>query len=145
VVPLWSVTEMEDFLAGEYPQSFGPGRPHRIEAIAPGAATVRLEAGEEHLRPGGTVSGPALMALADITMYVALLAELGPVTLAVTTNLNINFLRKPEPGAVIADAHLIKVGRRLAVGEIRLRTSQSHDLVAHCVATYSIPGQLTRL
>ncbi|WP_029002454.1 hotdog domain-containing protein [Azorhizobium doebereinerae] len=136
-----SVSDMEEFLSREYPQSFGPGRPHRIEAIAPGAATVRLEAGNEHLRPGGTVSGPALMALADVTMYVALLAELGPVTLAVTTNLNINFLRKPEPGAVIADAHLIKVGRRLAVGEIGLRTSKSHELVAHCVATYSIPSR----
>lgn len=136
-----SIEELERFLHEEFPQAFGPGRAHHILAVGPRTATVRLDADEEHLRPGGTVSGPALMALSDVAVYVALLAQIGPVGLAVTTNLSINFLRKPAPGAVIAEARLIKLGKRLAVGEVGLHTPGSEDLVAHCVATYSIPDR----
>lgn len=134
-----SIAELEQFLHGEFPQAFGPGKPHHIETVGRRAATIRLDADEEHLRPGGTVSGPALMALADIAVYVALLGEIGPVALAVTTNLSINFLRKPAPGAIYADARLIKLGKRLAVGDVGIRSAGVDDLVAHCVATYSIP------
>ena len=73
---------------------------------------------ERHLRPGGTVSGPAMMALADLALYVAMLAQIGPVALAVTTNLAFNFLRKPEPRGLVAECRLLKLGRRLAVGEV---------------------------
>lgn len=127
------------FLTSEFPQAFGPGRAHHIEAIGPRTATVRLDATQEHLRPGGTVSGPAMMGLADVAVYVALLAQIGPVGLAVTTNLSINFLRKPAPGPLFADARLIKLGKRLAVGDVGIRSADTRDLVAHCVATYSIP------
>jgi len=134
-----NVVELEAFLAKEFPQAFGPGRPTVIEAVGPGTARLRLKADEKHLRPGGTVSGPAMMALCDGTMYVAILAAIGPVALAVTTNLSINFLKKPSPGDLIADCKLLKLGKRLAVGEVAIRSAGEDDLVAHCVATYSIP------
>ncbi|TCT00955.1 PaaI family thioesterase [Aquabacter spiritensis] len=139
--PAVSVADLDRFLAQEFPQAFGAGRPHAIVELGNGTATVRLDAGEAHLRPGGTVSGPALMMLADVAMYVALLGRIGLVPLAVTTNLSINFLRKPAPGAVFADARLMKVGKRLAVGDVALRGAEGTDLVAHCVATYSIPAR----
>ena len=93
------------------------------------------------LRPGGTVSGPTLMALADCAMYVVLLSAIGPVGLAVTTNLNINFLRKGQPRQdVLAAAKLLKLGKRLAVGEVNLLSGTSADPIAHVTATYSIPN-----
>jgi acyl-coenzyme A thioesterase PaaI-like protein len=93
------------------------------------------------LRPGGTVSGPTLMAMADFAMYVVLLSAIGPVGLAVTTNLNINFLRKGLPGQdVLAAARLLKLGRRLAVGEVNLLSGTSPDPIAHATSTYSIPN-----
>lgn len=136
-----SVPELEVFLAEVFPQAFGPGRPHHVETVGYRTALVRLDAQEAHLRPGGTVSGPALMGLADVAMYVALLGQIGPVALAVTTNLSINFLRKPAPGPILAEAKLIKLGKRLAVGEVGMRGVGDADLVAHCVATYSIPDK----
>jgi uncharacterized protein (TIGR00369 family) len=139
--PRMTVPELTGFLAREFPQGFGPGRPHRIEHVGAGTARVRLTAGDEQLRPGGTVSGPAMMALADATIYVAILAAIGPVALAVTTNLSINFLRKPDPGDLIADCKLIKLGKRLAVGEVSIHSAGDDELVAHCVATYSIPPE----
>ena len=81
-----------------------------------------------------------MMALCDGAMYVAILAAIGPVALAVTTNLSINFLRKPEPGDLIADCKLLKLGKRLAVGEVAIHAAGDEELVAHCVATYSIPA-----
>jgi uncharacterized protein (TIGR00369 family) len=94
------------------------------------------------LRPGGTVSGPTLMALADFAMYVVLLSAIGPVALAVTTNLSINFLRKGLPGHdIAADARLLKLGKRLAVGEVNLFSGAAADLIAHVISTYSIPNQ----
>jgi uncharacterized protein (TIGR00369 family) len=134
-----NVAELEVFLAREFPQAFGPSRPTTIETVGPGTARLRLKADDKHLRPGGTVSGPAMMALCDGAMYVAILAAIGPVALAVTTNLSINFLKKPSPGDLIADCKLLKVGKRLAVGEVAIRSAGDEDLVAHCVATYSIP------
>lgn len=136
-----TVEELEVFLAREFPQGFGPDKPNKIEAVGAGTARVRLRASDNHLRPGGTVSGPAMMALCDATMYVAILAMIGPVALAVTTNLSINFLRKPEPGDLIADCKLLKLGKRLAVGEVSVFAAASEEIVAHCVATYSIPPE----
>ena len=95
---------------------------------------------ESMLRPGGTVSGATLMALADCAMYVVLLSAIGPVGLAVTTSLNINFLRKGAPGQdVLAAARILKLGKRLAVGEVNLLSGASPDPIAHVTATYSIP------
>lgn len=112
-----------------------------IEELGEGTCRVRLPHKEEFLRPGGTVSGPALMGLADYGMYVAVLSVLGRVELAVTINLTCNFLRRPQPGDVIADCRLIKVGKRLAYGEVSLYRDGDQALgpVAHVTATYSIP------
>ena len=108
------------------------------ESIGYGAARVRLPFDEAHIRPGGTISGPAMMALADFTMYAVVLGMIGPVKLAVTTSLNINFLRKPGRTDIVADGRILKLGKRLAVGEIVL-TSAGDGAVAHVTATYSIP------
>ena len=100
---------------------------------------MRLDHHERHLRPGGTVSGPAMMGLADIALYAAILANIGPVALAVTTNLSFNFLRKPGATGLVAEARLLKLGRRLAVGEVLITAPGSNDLVCHATGTYSIP------
>jgi len=109
------------------------------EHIGYGTARARLPFDDAHVRPGGTVSGPAMMALADFTMYALVLGMIGPVPLAVTTSLNINFLRKPGRSDVLAEARILKLGKRLAVGEVNLCSAGSDDPVAHVTATYSIP------
>lgn len=133
-----TVADLEVFLDREFPQL---DRGIRIEQIGPDYARLRLLYDERHLRPGGTISGPALMTLADAGVYVALLAQIGPVALAVTTSLTINFLRKPEQRDVIAEIRLLKRGRRLVVGEAELRSEGAPDLVAHAVLTYSVPPE----
>ena len=109
------------------------------EEIGYGSAKVRLPAGDAHIRPGGTLSGPAQMALADFAMYAALLGAIGQVPLAVTTSLNINFLQRPRPGDLLATCRLIKLGKRLAVGDILVLSEGSAEPVSHATATYSIP------
>jgi uncharacterized protein (TIGR00369 family) len=136
-----SAAEVQTFLAREFPQHYGPGRSYRIEAVGPGTARTRFTTNEKHLRPGNTISGPTLMAIADSTMYVALLAAIGPIPLAVTTNLNINFLRKPRPGDLVAECKLMKLGKRLAVGEVTIWSDGQEEPVAHAVTTYSIPRE----
>ena len=135
-----SVAELEEFLHAEFPQSFGGGDTS-IESADGETCLMRQRYSERMLRPGGTISGPTLMALADCAMYVVLLSAIGPVALAVTTNLNINFLRKGPPGQdVLAAARLLKLGKRLAVGEVNLLSGTSPDPVAHVTSTYSIPN-----
>src|ERR1700712_3093331 len=135
-----SVGELDAFLLREFPQAFAAGD-ITIEHADGESALVRRRYSETMLRPGGTVSGPTLMGLADVAMYVVLLSAIGPVGLAVTTNLNINFLRKGQPGQdVLAAAKLLKLGKRLAVGEVYLLSGTSADPIAHVTATYSIPA-----
>ncbi len=110
-----------------------------LEALGRRSAKARLRVDRKHLRPGDTVSGPTLMALADAALYAAVLGEIGLVPLAVTTSLNINFLNKPTHRDVLCDVRLLKVGKRLAVGEVSIYSEGSEDLVAHVTATYSIP------
>ncbi|NKE77506.1 PaaI family thioesterase [Ochrobactrum sp. MC-1LL] len=136
VSPVMSLDELRAFMKREFPQL---GDAFEVMAVDEGSATMRLHADEQHLRPGGTVSGPSLFALADVAANAAILAHIGPVALAVTTNLNINFLRKPSPGTVEAVARLLKLGKRLAVLDISLTDGASGELVAHATATYSIP------
>lgn len=136
-----TLEEVKTFLDREFPQIHLSGQVYFIEEVGARMARMRLDAGERHLRPGGTVSGPAMMELTDLTMYVALLGAIGPVALAVTTSLNINFLRKPLPGPLLADCRLIKLGKRLAVGEIALRSAGIDELVTHATATYAIPDK----
>ncbi len=105
-------------------------------------ATVRHRIGADELRPGGTVSGPVPMTVADVALYVALLGDIGIVPLAVTTSLNFNFLRKPSSKKdIVGVGKLIKVGKTLAVGEVALYSQGTQDLVAHAVGTYSIPAR----
>ena len=135
-----TVPELEEFLKREFPQAFGAGD-IAIEHADGTTCLLRQTYGERMLRPGGTVSGPTLMALADFAMYVVLLSAIGPVGLAVTTSLNINFLRKGLPGQdVLAAAKLLKLGKRLAVGEVTLLSGTSADPIAHVTSTYSIPN-----
>ena len=111
----------------------------RTMSIGEGQAVMRMHYDPRLIRPGGTIAGPALMALADVAMYAVVLGMIGKVELAVTTNLSINFLRKPPPADVLAEGRLLKLGKRLAVGEVLLTSAGSDELVAHVTGTYSIP------
>ena len=114
----------------------------RVEKIAAGTATARLPHAAQHLRPGGTVAGPAMMALADYVMYAVVLSMVGPERAeAVTVNLNVNFLSRPEPRDIVAEARIVKLGRRLAFGEVTLYSDGKPDPVAHVTASYSIPPE----
>src|SRR5260221_12027018 len=133
------VDELERFLAAEFPQVFNPESGLAIEGVWDGGCRVRQAFNELSLRPGGTISGPIMMALADFAMYVAVLAAVGAVPLAVTINLNINFLRKAAPRDLLAEAWLFKLGKRLATGEVTICSQGETEPVAHVTSTYSIP------
>ncbi|MCR9255003.1 MAG: PaaI family thioesterase [Alphaproteobacteria bacterium] len=109
------------------------------ESVSDGFVTARLPFRDDLLRPGGTVTGPAMMGLGDIVMYAAVLSRIGPVKLAVTTSLTANFLRRPKPGDIIAEGKLLKCGQRLAYGEVTLFSESEDDPVCHITSTYSIP------
>jgi uncharacterized protein (TIGR00369 family) len=134
------VQSIEALIDTHFPQIHSGARTLVIEAVGPMSARVRLLSHDRHIRPGGTVSGPAMFTLADFSVYVAIIATLGqPGLEAVTTNLNINFLAKPEPRDLIATVRLIRVGRRLAVGEAEIIADGAPDMVAHAIATYALP------
>ena len=113
-----------------------PARPEKIET---GRATFRLTYGDTLLRPGGTINGPAMMALSDMTMYAVVMSEIGKATMAVTSNLNINFLRRPGPRDLIAEGRMLKLGHRLAFGEVTIYSDGEPEPVAHATVTYSVP------
>lgn len=130
-----TTAEIAKFMATDFPQSNSI-----IEAIGKRCATVRHRIGVNELRPGGTVSGPVMMAVADVALYAAILGEIGIVPLAVTTNLTINFLRKPSADRdIVGVCKLIKVGRSLVTGDVHLYSDGDDRPVAHAVGTYSIP------
>lgn len=133
-----SIAEFEDLMATALP--FAQLLGLELEAIEETHVDMRARFANDHLRPGGTVSGPVMMGLADAAVYALILSHIGPVELAVTTNLNINFLRKPEPADLLARATMLKLGKRLAVAEVSIYSgSFDTQKVAHAVATYSIP------
>jgi len=134
-----STAEVKQLLEREFSQVMSRGSPIVIEDVWHGGCRVRRAFSEKSLRPGGTISGPTMMGMTDFAMYVAILASIGPVPLAVTTSLNINFLRKPEQRDLVAEARLIKLGKRLAVGEVEIYSDGDDEMVAHATATYSIP------
>jgi uncharacterized protein (TIGR00369 family) len=134
-----TVSELERFLAAEFPQGYNPQSGLSIEAVWEHGCRVRQVFREAFVRPGGTISGPTMMALADFAMYVAVLAAIGPVPLAVTINLNINFLRMPLQGDLIAEVRLLKLGKRLATGQVAIYCVGIDEPVAHATSTYSIP------
>ena len=137
--PAMSAEDIGKLLTAEFPQAFYPGCGLTIEKVEYGDVRVRRAYHEEHLRPGGTISGPTMMELADFAMYVAVFSAVGPQPLAVTTSLNINFLRKPAAADLVADARLMKIGKRLAVGEVTIRSEGQDEPVAHVTSTYSMP------
>jgi uncharacterized protein (TIGR00369 family) len=130
-----SKVEISRFLETEFPQT-----KCKVESVAKGSAIVRHPVGVDELRPGGTVSGPVMMSVADVAMYVAILASLGLVKETVTTSLTINFLRKPKGNKdILADCKILKLGKTLAVAEVSLFSEGEEDPVAHVVGTYAIP------
>jgi len=130
-----SKQEIAEFIAREFPQTWV-----QVLDVGPMAATVAHEVGPNELRPGGTVSGPVMMATADVALYVAILGEIGIVPLTVTTSLSFNFMRKPSADRrIIGVCKLMKLGRTLAVGEVSLYSEGLPDMVAHAVGTYAIP------
>jgi uncharacterized protein (TIGR00369 family) len=139
--PAMTADEITAFLDHEFPQIHLGGRVFAVEDAGVGRARLRMSYHERLLRPGGTISGPSMFALADVAMYAAVLSAIGPRALAVTTNLSINFLRRPEPRDMIAEARLLKLGKRLAVGDIALHSDGHAELAAHATATYSSPPE----
>lgn len=134
--------EVDALMREHFPQVADGGKSIFIDRVAPLVAELSLPESQEYLRPGGTVSGPAMVMLADVAVYVAILATLGADALqAVTTSLNVNFLKRPAAGTLHAKADLLKVGQRLVVGEVAIWSSDRADLVAHVTATYALPGR----
>ncbi|MBS1255476.1 MAG: hypothetical protein MAG581_01284 [Deltaproteobacteria bacterium] len=122
-----------------------PGYQMNVESCKNRTARILLYTDHTHLRPGGTISGPTMMMLADLAMYAAILNTIGSVVLAVTTNLNINFLKKPEPyKSLVGESTLMKVGKRLIVGEVSIYSEDNPEPVAHATCTYSIPPESFR-
>ncbi|SPJ22260.1 PaaI family thioesterase [Palleronia abyssalis] len=136
-MPAMDIPALQDFLAQAFPQV---ARDFTVEKIEETAIRVRLNVGEQHLRPGGTVSGPSIFALADVSLYLMILSRLGPVALAVTTNCSVDFMRKPKASTdLIAETRLLKLGRVLAVGDVLIHSDGDTAPVARASLTYSIP------
>ncbi|WP_234455162.1 PaaI family thioesterase [Thermohalobaculum xanthum] len=128
--------ELTEFLDDVFPQIKGQ---MLIEAVGPMSARLRMPVGEQHLRPGGTVSGPSMFTLADCAFYVAILAQIGREALTVTTSATINFLRKPAAADLVCEARILKLGRALVVGDATILQEGQSGPVAHATMTYSIP------
>jgi uncharacterized protein (TIGR00369 family) len=131
--------QLAERLRTEFPEAGHTIGDYEIEEVWHGGCRLRLRYDKRALRPGGTLVGAAMMSLGDFAMYVAVLSAIGWVPLAVTTNLTINFLKKPAARDLLAQAGLIKLGKRLAVGEIAIHSDGDDELVAHVTSTYSIP------
>lgn len=139
--PTLSVAEITHLVAQHFPQLGPPGKRILIESAGPGTAVVRMIAGDDLLRPGGTVSGPAMFTLADVGIYIAILGLRGAAALqAVTSNLSISFLARPAPRDLVAHVKLLKTGKRLAFGEVEIYSDGVAAMVAHATATYAMPG-----
>ncbi|CAN1518454.1 PaaI HGG motif-containing thioesterase, possibly involved in aromatic compounds catabolism [Rhabdaerophilaceae bacterium] len=137
--PALSIDDMRTYLDDVFPEVNFGGRTLFVDELGYGTCTVRMVYHVKNLRPGGTISGPAMMTLADFALYVAVLSVVGKVPLAVTTNLSINFLRKPGQGDLLGETRLLKAGKRLCVGEVNIRSADVDELVAHVTGTYSVP------
>ena len=137
--PALNRDEMAAYLDEVFPEIHHGGRTMEVEAVEYGTCRVRMVYHPRHVRPGGTLSGPSMMTLADFALYVAVLSVVGRVELAVTTNLSINFLQKPEKADLIAECRLLKAGKRLCVGEVSIFSDGGEEPVAHVTGTYSVP------
>lgn len=139
LAPLMNADEVNELLKTVYPQLNEQFDLYQTVDVFPGGCTVRLNADERHLRPGGTVSGPSLFTLADIGGYVCVLSHAGPDALSVTTNLNINFVRKAQAGPIDGHCRILKLGKSLMVFDIDIVSGPERQTVAHATGTYSIP------
>lgn len=139
LVPVLNTDEVNKLMGKVYPQLNEAHAAYRALDVFPGGCVVRLDADERHLRPGDTVSGPSLFTLADIGGYVCVLTHAGPDALSVTTNLNINFMRKAEAGPIDGHCRILKLGKSLMVFDIDMRAGTDNETVAHATGTYSIP------
>ena len=139
LTPVMTAEDVNAMLRRAYPQLNGEHDFYRALNVFPGGCTVRLDADERHLRPGGTVSGPSLCTLADIGGYVCVLSHAGPDALSVTTNLNINFVRKAEAGPIDGHCRILKLGKTLMVFDVDIVAGPDGETVAHATGTYSIP------
>ncbi|MDE1147887.1 MAG: PaaI family thioesterase [Azospirillaceae bacterium] len=135
--PVFSPQDFDALLKQGLPQAHRAGI--RTREMAHGSITLTMPVSDDLLRPGGTVSGPAMFALADVALYGAVLSAAGHILLAVTSNMNITFLRKPPPKPLVAHARIIRLGRRLAYGEVTIHSEGEEDPVAHATGTYAIP------
>ncbi|OQM73479.1 PaaI family thioesterase [Manganibacter manganicus] len=137
--PVLTAPEVNALMRSAFPQLNGSGNFYETIDVFPGGCTVRLNADERHLRPGGTVSGPSLFTLADIGGYACVLSHAGPDALSVTVNLNINFMRKAEVGPIDGHCRILKLGKSLMVFDIDIIAGEDRHTVAHATGTYSIP------
>lgn len=137
MTPIMTEAALTAFMKRAFPQAADD---FVVEHLTGDGIVMRLKVSEKHLRPGGTISGPSIFGLADVAVYLAILARIGPVALAVTTNGAVDFLRKPAAGAdLLAEARLLKLGRVLAVGDVLIRSEGTTAPVARSNMTYSIP------
>lgn len=139
LTPLLDAREVNELLKTVYPQLNSEMMAYEAVDVFPSGCVVRLNATEKHLRPGDTVSGPALFTLADIGGYVCVLSHAGPDALSVTTNLNINFMRKAGAGPIDGRCRILKLGRSLMVFDIEMVAGDERLTIAHATGTYSIP------
>ena len=137
-MPLMDMAQLEAFIAEHFPEAQSRCR---ITALSDPELHLRMPFQSDTLRPGGTIAGPALMALADIGGYYIVLAHFGPIALAVTSSLTIHFLRKPAPQDVLATVRMLKKGRQLAVCEVHMTSAGDEELIAQATVTYSVPTQ----
>ncbi len=138
-----TAADINALLQEKYPELNDGSMEYQAIDVFPGGCVVRLNATSRHIRPGGTVSGPSLFTLADIGGYVCVLSHAGPDALSVTTNLNINFMRKAPPGPIDGHCRILKLGKSLMVFDIDIRTVDDDKTVAHATGTYSIPPRKT--
>jgi uncharacterized protein (TIGR00369 family) len=140
-----TVAEVDALIDQHFAQVHAGGRTLYIEAVGARHARVRMLAHERNIRPGNTVSGPSMFTLADFSIYVAILGTLGEDALqAVTTNLNITFMQRPEQRDILCDINLIKLGKRLVVAEAHLTSVGQSEIIAHAIGTYALPTSGTR-
>ncbi len=137
--PVLSASELNSFIEDVFPQIYDQLPEFACTLVEPQRTIVRIKTDDRHIRAGGTISGPTLFALADMGGYACVLTHIGKQALAVTTNLNINFMRKADPGILIADSRILKLGKRLMVFETAITSERSEGVVAHATGTYAIP------
>jgi len=139
MLPVLTAPELNGYIAEVYPQIMEQYPTYEIISVGPGTVELQIDTDERHIRAGGTVSGPTLFALADMGGYACVLSHVGRQALAVTTNLNINFMRKADPGLLNGNCRILKLGKRLMVFDISIFQGEADNIIAHATGTYAIP------